>query len=278
MLLGLNNADTDADAAFADQTNDAADEETAANAAKATKAAKATTNAAKAAAAATTAAAAKAADAPEERRAARLAAALLAPRAVDSILLSLLSCKEAKRLGHARTTPVPRPYHARAHPSPRLMFVHFCACRSSTRADPRGLEPQGPRRCGCVDSPSKGMVRVHGHDGDGHVVTAQIIEKARRRRPEFEFKMIGGGVPSITVNYYVEKPCGYAKLVDAVRLSTSCALWLCEDPARAPSICSHKRSRRLEQGGRSARRQGLPGGRVRSPKPECDTCCGVGNE
>ena len=97
MLLGLNNADTDADAAFADQTNDAADDETAANAAKATKAAKATTNAAKAAA--TTAA--KAADAPEERRAARLAAALLAPRAVDSILLSLLSCKEAKRLGQA---------------------------------------------------------------------------------------------------------------------------------------------------------------------------------
>ena len=39
------------------------------------------------------------AEVPEERRAARLAAALLAPGAVDSILLSFLSCKEAKRLG-----------------------------------------------------------------------------------------------------------------------------------------------------------------------------------
>jgi hypothetical protein len=62
MPLGLNNADTDADAAFADQTNDAADDETAANAAKATKADKATTNAAKAAAAAAAATAAAAKD------------------------------------------------------------------------------------------------------------------------------------------------------------------------------------------------------------------------
>ena len=82
MLLGLTNtaAVAAADAA-ADTTAKAAD--TAAAAAKAA------------------ATAAKAADAPEERRAARLAAALLAPGAVDSILLSLLSCKEARNLGPA---------------------------------------------------------------------------------------------------------------------------------------------------------------------------------
>jgi hypothetical protein len=82
MLLGLTNAA--ADAAAADAAADAAAQKAAALAAAADKAA---------------ATAAKAADAPEERRAARLAAALLAPGAVDSILLSLLSCKEAMGLG-----------------------------------------------------------------------------------------------------------------------------------------------------------------------------------
>jgi len=154
MLLGLNNADTDADAAFADQTNDAADDETAANAAKATKAAKATTNAAKAAAAAAaaTAAAAKAADAPEERRAARLAAALLAPRAVGSILLSLLSCKEAKRLGRALRgmwADISNAYVPCAVPGGEL-GAQSTTTWLAAAADPRPRSPSGATRRACA--------------------------------------------------------------------------------------------------------------------------------
>jgi hypothetical protein len=142
MLLGLNNADTDADAAFADKTNDAADDETAANAAKA---------AAAAAAAATAAAATKAADAPEERRAARLAAALLAPRAVDSILLSLLSCKEAKRLGQAlrgKWADISNAYVPCAVPGGEL-GAQSTTTWLAAAADPRPRSPSGatPRAC-----------------------------------------------------------------------------------------------------------------------------------
>ena len=150
MLLGLNNADTDADAAFADQTNDAADDETAAKAAKATKA---TTNAAKAAAAAAAAtAAAKAADAPEERRAARLAAALLAPRAVDSILLSLLSCKEAKRLGQALRgmwADISNAYVPCAVPGGEL-GAQSTTTWLAAAADPRPRSPSGATTRACA--------------------------------------------------------------------------------------------------------------------------------
>ena len=52
---------------------------------------------------------------------------------------------------------------ARTHA--RTLRHDLCVC-TFARADPRRLEPQGPRRCGCVDSPSNGVVRGHGHDGD----------------------------------------------------------------------------------------------------------------
>jgi len=53
-------------------------------------------------------------------------------------------------------------------------------------------------------------------------VTAQIVKKAKADRQAFEVKMIGDGVPSITVNYYVEKhPQAYAGMEERYLLNPS---------------------------------------------------------
>jgi len=49
-------------------------------------------------------------------------------------------------------------------------------------------------------------------------VTAQIVKRTKADRLAFEVKMIGDGVPSITVNYYVEKhPQAYAGMEERYR-------------------------------------------------------------
>ena len=53
-------------------------------------------------------------------------------------------------------------------------------------------------------------------------VSAQIVKKVKADRLAFEVKMIGDGVPSITVNYYVEKhPQAYAGMEECYLLNPS---------------------------------------------------------
>ena len=53
-------------------------------------------------------------------------------------------------------------------------------------------------------------------------VTAQIVKRTKADRLAFEVKMIGDGVPSITVNYYVEKhPQAYAGMEERYLLNPS---------------------------------------------------------